>query len=250
MVKARGIARLGMLAVGLGIGAAVASGNAWADTSTDWLSSLDYLAGGLPTSAADTSDLNLAISIDGATIFQEGTAHATTGTDGDIAFANGPDTYATATGTDDYAGVDGEDASAVSGGTGASDDTAFIFGDDDTATAGGTNGTFDGAAIFGNGDSAEAGSNTSGTGSYDVAYVEGNDLGNANATGQDWFIDILKIYGDSATATAATADSGNLLTDATSGAADTANLADLLSSLGEGAASSGGNFLTDLASLF
>jgi hypothetical protein len=250
MVNARGIARLGVLAVGLGIGAVVASGNVNADSSTDWLASLDSLLGGVPASAADTAPLNLAISIDGTTVFQEGSAQASSGTDGDIAIANGAGASATATGTDNYADVDGTDSSAVAGGAGGSDDTAFAFGNDDTAFAGGTAadpGTFDGSVIFGNDDGAYSGGDAAGPGSYDVAYVEGNDLGTANAMGQDYFVDILKVYGDTTTTTA---ESTSLLPDATSGAAETANLADLLSSLGDGAASSGGNLLTDLASLF
>src|ERR1035441_1505703 len=104
MVNALGIARLGMLAVALGVGAAVAhSPVASADSSSDWLSSIDSLLSGGAVPAAATSDLNLAISFDGATLFQEGSATASSGTDGDIAIANGVDTTATATGTDDYA---------------------------------------------------------------------------------------------------------------------------------------------------
>jgi hypothetical protein len=66
-----------MLAVGLGIGGALAStpGIAAADSS-DWLSSIDSLLSGSAVPAAATSDLNLAISFDGATLFQEGTAEA------------------------------------------------------------------------------------------------------------------------------------------------------------------------------
>jgi hypothetical protein len=48
MVNARGIACVGMLAVGLGIGAAVASMPAIASAdSSDWLSSFDNLTSGL-----------------------------------------------------------------------------------------------------------------------------------------------------------------------------------------------------------
>jgi hypothetical protein len=48
MVNARGIAGLGMLVVGLGIGAAVASMPAIASAdSSDWLSSFDNLTSGL-----------------------------------------------------------------------------------------------------------------------------------------------------------------------------------------------------------
>jgi hypothetical protein len=235
MVRMRAIARLGVLAAGLGIGGAIASiaGTAAADSSTDWLSSIDTLLSGGAVSAADTSALNLAISFDGATLFQEGSAEAYTGSDGDIAIANGVDTTATATGTDDYATVDGTDASATAGGAGSSDDTAFVYGDDSTATAGGTDGTFDGSVIFGNDDVADAGSSSAGVGSYDVSYVEGNDLGTADVTGADYLLDILKSYGDSTTASAASV------------------LTDLPSSIdATGAAADSTNFLTELASLF
>lgn len=252
MVNARGVARLGMLAVGLGIGAAMACspGIASADSS-DWLSSIDSLVSGLSVPAADTAPLNLAISFDGATLFQEGSAEASTpDTGGDLAIANGAGAYADATGTNDYALVDGTDSSATAGGTGSSDDVAFVFGDDSTATAGGTAGTSDYAVIFGNGDTANAGSAGAATGTNDVAYAEGNDLGVARATGADYLLDILKFYGGSTTSAAAAADSGNLLTDATS-AADSGNLlADLVSSIDPAAAADGGNLLADLASMF
>ncbi len=259
-----GIARLGMLAVGLGIGAAIASapGIAAADSS-DWLSSIDSLVSGLPVPAADTSGLglNLAISYDGATLFQDGTALADTGTDGDIAIANGAGAYADATGTNNYAVVDGTDSSAVAGGAGSTDDTAFVFGNDSSATAGGTAdnpGNFDGAVIFGNGDGADAGSSAAGAGSYDVAYAEGDNLGTAHATGAEYLLDILKFYGTSTTSTAPAAESGNLLTDLvgstdTAGAAaDSSNLVnDLLGSFDPAtAAADSGHLLADLASLF
>ncbi|MGA8328786.1 MAG: hypothetical protein WB777_05770, partial [Mycobacterium sp.] len=64
MMNARGIARLGVLAVGLGIGTAVAStpGIASADSSTDWLSNV---SGAAAVPVIPTPDLNLAISVDG-----------------------------------------------------------------------------------------------------------------------------------------------------------------------------------------
>jgi hypothetical protein len=87
-------------------------GVASADSSADWLSSIDSLLGAFP--AADTSSgLNLAISEDGVTLFQEGTAHAYSGTNGDYAIADGAGSTATAYGTDNYADVDGTDSSAV-----------------------------------------------------------------------------------------------------------------------------------------
>jgi hypothetical protein len=234
MVNARGIARLGLLTVGLGIGVAVVSmpGTASADSS-DWWSSIDSLVTGLAAPAADTSSgVNLAISEDGVTIFQEGTATASSGTDGDIAIADGAGSSATAYGIDNYADVDGTDSSAVAGaGTaagavGSSGDSAFVDGNDSAAFAGGTPadpGSSDYSYIFGNNDAAYSGGDAAGAGSYDSAYVEGNDLGTAYAQGADYLADILKVYGDSSTAAAAdassladlttAADSGNLLTD-------------------------------------
>jgi hypothetical protein len=66
---------------------ASATGIAAADSSTDWLSSLDTLLSGGAAPAADTTDL--AISVDGITILQEGSAHAYSGTNGDFAIADG-----------------------------------------------------------------------------------------------------------------------------------------------------------------
>jgi len=239
MVRIRAIGRLGMLVVGLGIGAAIAStpGIASADSS-DWLSSIDSLLSGAAVPAADTAPLNLAISVDGVTLFQEGTAEAYTGTDGDYAIANGPGAVAEATGADDYAAVDGTDSTAVSGVAGSSDNTAFVFGDDSYAYAGGTAenpGTSDYSVIFGNGDAAYAGSDGAGSGDYDAAYVEGNDLATAYAQGSGYLADIVKFYGD--------ASSG--------AAADSTNLTELLSAFdGAGAAADASNFWTELASLF
>jgi hypothetical protein len=248
MVKARGIARLGLLAVGLGIAAAAASmpGIASADSSTDWLSSIDSLLG-LSSPAADTTD-NFAISFDGLNILEEGSASASSSGIGSFALADGADSTATATGTDDYALVFGDDSTAAGGVTSASsDDIALVNGDGSSAIAGGFGdnpGTEDYSLIFGNDDIATAGSNASSVGDSDFAYSEGNDLAPANAVGSDYMIDIAKTYETAAAST-------NLLTDATSGTADSSNLwTDLLSSLGEGTASSGGNLLTDLASLF
>jgi hypothetical protein len=229
MVNARGIARVGMLAVGLGIGAALAAspGIASADSS-DWLSSIDSLVSGLAAPAADTSGANMAISVDGVTLLQEGSAHAYSGTTGDIAIADGADSSAYAYGTNNYADVLGSDSSGVAGGysaaeaSGSSDDTAFIDG---------------------TGDYAYAGGDAAGTGSYDGAYVEGNNLGTAYAQGADYLADILKVYGSSS------ADAG-AAADLTTGADGGNFLADLWSVVDPSAAADSGNFLTDLAALF
>jgi hypothetical protein len=254
MVNSRVIARFGMLAAGVGIGAALAAmpGIASADSSSDWLSSVDSLLGGAFPAADTSSGVNMAISEDGVTIFQEGTAQAYSGTDGDYAIAYGAGSTATAYGTDNYADVDGTDSSAVAGGTtaagaaGSSDDTAFVDGNDSTAFAGGP-GTSDYSEIFGNNDGAFSGGDAAGPGSYDAAYVEGNDLGTAYAQGGDYLADILKTYGDSSTAAAAETSS---LADLTT-AGDSGNLlTDLLPAIDPGAAGDSGNLLADLASLF
>ena len=221
-------------------------GIASADSSTDWLSSIDSLLTGL-SSPADTTD-NFAVSFDGLNILEGGSAYASSSGIGSFALADGADSTATATGTDDYALVFGNDSTAAGGVTGASsDDIALVNGDGSAATAGGFGdnpGTEDYSLIFGNDDIANAGSNASSVGDSDFAYSEGDGLAPANAVGGDYLIDIAKVYEGSASAS-------SLLTDATSSTADSSNLwTDLLSSLGEGTASSGGNLLTDLASLF
>lgn len=236
---------MGLFAVGLGIGAAVAAlpGTASADSSDDWLSAFDSLLGSAALPAADTSGLNVAISIDGVTLMQSGTAFAYSGSDGDIAIATGADDTAYAFGTDNYADVLGTNDTGIAGGTtaasavGSTGDNAFVDGDNDSAFAGGLNGVDDGAEIFGSNDAAEAGSNTTGLGSWDVAYVEGNNLGNADATGASYLVDVLKAYGDGSTDAAASTSSGNLL-------------ADLLPSVDASGAATGGNFLTDLLAGF
>jgi hypothetical protein len=267
MKSTRALARLGLLAVGLGVGAAFASmpAIASADTSSDWLSAVDsFLSSAVP--AADTTPaLNLAISMDGVTILHEGTAEAYSGTGGDIAIANGAGSTAYAFGTDDYASVDGTDSSAVAGGynaaeaSGSTDDTAFAYGNNDLSFAGGDGasnpGTFDYAVIFGNNDTALSGGDAAGGGSYDGSYVEGNDLATATAQGSDHLLDIVKFYGDGSSGSAAAAtESGGHLADllSGSGAADASNLwTDLISAFdGGSAAADASNLWTELASLF
>ena len=76
MKGTRAVARLGLMAMGLGIGGALASmpGTASADSS-DWLSAVDdFLSGSAFPAASEQSGLNLAISMNGITLFQDGTA--------------------------------------------------------------------------------------------------------------------------------------------------------------------------------
>jgi len=197
MVNVRGIARLGTLAVGLGIGAAWAhTPVASADSSSDWLSTVDGLLSG--ASPAPATPIDLDISYDGYTIYDGGgsaTADTTTG-DYSLAIAYGDHAVATAygtgntaiadgdganafanAGTGDYALADGTNADAgaggVSGATGANYDTAIDIGNNDVQSIG----EFDGA-FAGNADLEEPGG--SGTGSYDTAIDIGNNTNDAS----------------------------------------------------------------------
>jgi hypothetical protein len=149
MVNSRGVARLGMLAVGLGIGAAVAS-----------------------TPGVARAD-DFQISIDGMDLFSTAgnTATATSGA-GDIAIAFGDGATATAEGgTGDYALADGTNALALAGGessdSGANYDSAIDIGNNDVTPVV----PYDGA-FAGNGD-LDGGA--SGTGTYDTAIDIGNN---------------------------------------------------------------------------
>jgi hypothetical protein len=200
MRNGRGIARLGMLAVGLGLGAAVAHAPiASADSSTDWLSSIDTLLGGaLPAPA--TSGLDLAISFDGYSLVSDGSAQAyTTSGDydlaiaygansqaeavdgvGDTAIASGTNAEATAyDGTGDYALADGTRAYAdAGGGTGANYDSAIDIGNNDAPATDIPNGAYAGDADL-------AGNSNGGTGSYDTAVDIGNNTNNAGEGGDN-----------------------------------------------------------------
>jgi hypothetical protein len=194
MFRSRGLGRLGLLAVGWGIGAAVAStpGVASGDSSTDWLSSIDQLLGGLSAPTADPAQaLDMQISIGGTLLFPyvDNTAIAMAGP-GDIAIAIGDNSYASAQngafdfafadgtnsfaeaeiGNFDVAVADGADSVAKAGFDAAlipglfsptSFDAALVFGADSTAYAGfegidNSVGFFDLAAAFGDNLFAEA----------------------------------------------------------------------------------------------
>src|SRR5947209_11453474 len=114
MLRSRGLGRLGLLAVGLGLGAALGStpGVGSGDSSTDWLSSIDQSLGGLPVPAADTVQ-DMQISIDGtALISGPNTAYAFSGP-GSIAIAIGDNSYADdSSGTFNFAFADGANSMA------------------------------------------------------------------------------------------------------------------------------------------
>ncbi len=143
MINTRGIARLGMLAVGLGIGAATAhTPVASADASTDWLSSIDSVLGAAAVPVVPSA-LDYQISIDGYDLFPTAgnTATAISGM-GDVAIAFGSGSSATAEGGfGDFAIADGPGGSAIAG--------------DEVAGATGNN--FDFASATGSGSHAAAG---------------------------------------------------------------------------------------------
>ena len=113
------IGRMGMLAVGLSIGAALAATPqvASADSSADPLSWADQVLSGLAVPAADAAaPLDMQISISGMDLFStvDNTATANSGF-GDIAIAIGNGANASATGFGDLSFADGPGSSATTG---------------------------------------------------------------------------------------------------------------------------------------
>jgi hypothetical protein len=184
MVNARRLGQLGMLAVGLGVGSAMAAtpGIASADNS-QVVSSID--PSGLFAAADPAQSLDFQISIDGMDLFPTvgNSAIAFSGT-GDMAIAFGAGAQAFAEGGyGDYASANGTDAFAEAGyggETGNNFDYASASGTDADAQAGNdphsefsdatTGNSFDSATASGNDASAYAGFN----GSYDSAAASGN----------------------------------------------------------------------------
>jgi hypothetical protein len=270
MRHAKAIGRLGMLAVGLCIGVAVAStpGIASADTpGTDpfsWLAGLDpgdLSAAALP--AASPFDLD--ISVDGFTLLDLGTgATATSGT-GDIAIAFGADSSATAEGGfGDYALATGG-ATAIAGdptssATGNNFDSATANGFDSTAWSGngvgfpdtigssfdsasansgsatGTEGANAYAGFNGSGDSASA----LGQGAASYAGFSSNAAGPAN-------FDSASVVGNVTTPTQDLAIAGS--GSGAGGSSDTAFVLDPSGTVGSSAIA-GEGFNSDLAGVF
>jgi hypothetical protein len=170
-----------MLAVGLGVGAALVPSPdiASADSSSDWLASIDGLLAGSVLPAA-SSGVNLAVSFDGYSLIQEGTAtaHTAAGEYG-LAIADGSGAYAYAGGgTGDVAEAEGTNALAIAGGdpgdTGANYDTAIDIGNNDLPSTGAADGAYAGNGDLGGG---------SGTGAYDTAIDIGNNTNDASVGG-------------------------------------------------------------------
>jgi hypothetical protein len=176
MVNARVVGRIGVLVAGLGIAAGFASipGTAKAD-SPDWSSSVDSLVSSLAL-PADTTPLDIQISINGSDLFSTADNEATaTSGQGDFAIAFGDGASATATGgTGDFSWADGPDTIAKI--TGGNDNTAVVY--DPSGTVGSV---------------ADAGTNSTAAGDYDLAAIVGVDGAKATAQGADYAYAIVNL---------------------------------------------------------
>jgi hypothetical protein len=182
VVNVRRFGPLVCAALGFAAGAAALSpGAASADSSTDWLASVDGLVSGSALPAAG-SGMDLAVSFDGYSLVQEGTAtaHTASGEYG-LAIAEGSGAYAYAGGgIGDMAEAEGTDALAVAGGepgdTGADYDTAIDIGNNDLPSTGAADGAYAGNGDLGGG---------SGTGAHDTAIDIGDNTNGASGGGNE-----------------------------------------------------------------
>jgi hypothetical protein len=154
----------------------------------------------------------------------------------------------------------GDDSSAVAGGADSSGNAAFVYGEASAATSAGygdTPGDRDIAGVVGDHGTALSGSGAAGAGSDNIAYVEGNDLGTANASGSSSLIDVLKYCDNGGKPTppssAEAAESTNHLVGLLSGTDTSGTLADgnafwtdLFSGDSAGALAEGHAFWADL----
>jgi hypothetical protein len=233
MVNARGIARLGTLAVGLGIGAAWAHMPvASADTSSDWLSAVDSLFSGAVPAADPAAETDFQISFNGTDLFptagNEATATTVAGQFGlAIAFGDGAKAVAEG-GTGNYALADGTDALALAGST----------------ATGATTSSYDSAIDIGNNVDP-----STYVGAPDGAYAGGGSLiGGADSTGgssHDTSIDIGNNGVDTETLnggnSGAFAGDGELIGAGGAGNGDTAYTFGNINGFGDGSASVDGN---------
>ena len=254
MKHATRVGRLAGLAVGLGIGAALAATPGTA--SADPVDANDLVGASSAAASAPSFDpSNLAISVDGILLYHTGSATAMSGGLGDIAIADGAGSEAIANGgafsVGDFAYAQGN---AIADSAGGSFDTAtavgngagsYAFGDFDTATVTGDNaeakavaGFFEVASVVQTGrtydEAVAAGPGLGVFGAFNDAYVDGTGstatAGDPDGTTFGGF-DIASVVGNDSTATAG--DPGNF---------------DLASATGDmlHAVASGGNFLSDI----
>ena len=269
MVNTRGIARLGMLAVGLGIGAAWAHPPvASADTSGDAASTVDTLLSGAVPAADPAATMDFQISFNGTDLFStvgnEATATTVAGQFGlAIAFGDGSTAeaeggfgdYATATGgataiagdptssatgnNFDSATANGFDSTAWSGnGVGFPDTigSSFDSASANSGSATGTEGANAYAGFNGSGDSASA----LGQGAASYAGFSSNAAGPAN-------YDSASVVGNVTTPTQDLAIAGS--STGTGGSSDTAFIFDPVGTVGSSAIA-GEGFNSDIAGVF
>jgi hypothetical protein len=160
MVNSRGLARLATVAVGLGIGVAVAStpGVARADDFQISIDGMDLFSTTGNTASAYSGSGDFAIA------YGDGAIASAQGGTGDFALAYGSGAYAGAGGIGSDTGADDDTAIDIGTNTGLRDDGAFAGNGDLDGLGGGT----------GNGDTAiDVGNNTGGYGG--PWAVDGND---------------------------------------------------------------------------
>ncbi len=240
MSNTKAIGQLALLTVGLGIAAAVATpGIATADSTAVDAAAFDPSAL-IAEPGSAVSGLDLAISIDGYTVLQDGSATAYSGT-GDIAIAYGDGATASA-GADsnpgilDYAFADGTDAGAYAGVGNL--DSATAIGTDSSASVG--SGSGDTGFADGTGTSVTAG----GENNAGILELAGNDM-YASAIGNDDNAVAEAALGGVSTASAG--DVASVVGDSSDAYAGAGSY-DFAGALGEALTSSatGGNFLFDL----
>lgn len=260
MGHAKSIGRFGNLAVGIGIGAALAatSPTAVADPAAPF-NPLPFVPDLLAAPAQVPSTLDLAISVDGVSLLSLGSADAESGTGG-IAIAYGADSFANAGAGDDPGMFDtafaaGTDSEAMAGS--GDFDSASANGVDSDAFSG--DGNFDGASASGTDSLAAVGGFANDLSSFDYGSAVGTDS-NAESGVFEGFSgqsdgDIATVFDPSGTE-GSTAFAGNGLADLASVFGDNsdayAGLAgsyDLAAVFGDSlgtASATGGNFLLDI----
>jgi hypothetical protein len=234
------VGRFCVLAVGLGIAAAAAMASPTAAASPEAPINPGPVIPDIALPAPATP-MDVAISIDGYTLLQEGTATADSGT-GDIAIAFGANSEA-------YAG-------AGSAGPGYFD-TAFASGSGSEAFAG--DGNFDSASANGVASGASAGGTATDSSSFDSASVlgaagtalSGAQVGFSGSSGGDvaTVYDPFGTTGDTAIAANGLSDLASVTGDNSEAFAGLAGSFDVGAALGNDLISNGatgGNFLIDI----
>jgi hypothetical protein len=152
-------------------------------------------AGPLQTLAQDLPGPNVAVSINGFTLLQLGSATATSGTPGDLAIAIGRNSAASATTANHSTAIAMGAGSTASAGFAGNHDVATAWGAGSTASAG-FKGNHDVATAWGAGSTASAGFK----GNHDIATVMGTD--STASAGFSGSHDRAAVFGNMLTATA------------------------------------------------